>query len=60
MKKLWFLLMQLFPLMYVSEYRTNDHCEVAVWRQWFGRRSGFSHGLASLDKGCSVAVRARW
>ena len=37
MKKLWFLLMQLFPLMYVSEYRTNDHREVAVWRQWFGR-----------------------
>jgi len=60
MKKLWFLLMQLFPLMYVSEYRTNDHREVAVWRQWFGRPFQIQSWTTFLDKGCSVAVRARW
>jgi len=32
----WFI-KQLFPLLQYSSYSTNDHREVAVWRQWFGR-----------------------
>jgi len=25
------------PKMFFSEYSTNGHREVAVWRQWFGK-----------------------
>ena len=37
MKKLFWAIKQLFPFMYLSEYSTNGHREVAVWRMWMGR-----------------------
>ncbi len=37
MKKLFWMLKQLAPCTYHSEYSTNGHREVAVWRQWLGR-----------------------
>lgn len=37
MKKFLYALKQTLPFMYVSEYSTNGHREVAVWRQWFGK-----------------------
>ena len=37
MKRMIWSLKQLLPFVYVSEYSTNGHLEVAVWRQWFGK-----------------------
>ena len=33
---IWYL-KQLFPLMYVSEYKEDGKKYVSVWRMWFGR-----------------------
>lgn len=27
---------QIFPRMYYSEYETDGHKEVAIWKMWFG------------------------
>jgi hypothetical protein len=37
MNKFIWMLKQLLPLSYVSEYSTNGHREVAVWHMWLGR-----------------------
>lgn len=37
MKRLIWMLKQVFPCMYFSKYNTDGHREVAVWRQWFGK-----------------------
>lgn len=39
MRKFAWRLKQLIPSLWVSEYSTNGHREVAVWRMWFGHTS---------------------
>jgi hypothetical protein len=39
MKKFTWILKQLFPCLYYSEYviTNNNQKELAIWRMWFGR-----------------------
>lgn len=34
-KAIW-MLKQLLPFRYISEYSSSDHREVAAWHMWFG------------------------
>lgn len=38
MKKILFLIKQVFPLMYWTKYKdANGNGQIAIWRQWFGK-----------------------
>jgi len=43
MNKLIWMLKQLLPLTYVSEYSTDSHREVAVWHMWLGHTFDTKH-----------------
>lgn len=36
MRKVIWILKQLLPLTYISEYSASGHREVAAWHMWFG------------------------